>query len=379
MSEAHEDLNLNNPPGALSPVVSEKQKSETIGKKVKGGFKKQVVGRIIGAVAIASTIGIPADNINRNPNDSSWINNPETAQSLSTQDLEQRAEGLYQIKIVTPEASQKVKGLSENIKPVEWSKEEIVKLTDSLDRLPSHFYLPGQNVYRLSLPQLITRPPNVSEKSREYFEKVNYEIALESLKKDLGEDFYISYKEFQQAGYIGVFERDAGKVIPVSFYLVEGLFSMDKLEQSVACNCNSGYQSNILLDSGIISEFSEEDVFWVITHELVHRISRQENLQSVQNLLEVPSDITLEEFLRPNINKLPKETYQRIKFRLEYGTKNPNEFISVASEFYIVDKTYFLKNYTPLIGQEKSEKLYDYMKDKIFRGQEYNKGNKISE
>ena len=57
--------------------------------------------------------------------------------------------------------------------------------------------------------------------------------------------------------------------------------------------------------------------------------------------------------------------------RFRYGARSPNEFISVASEFYIQGKAVFLKDYSLLIGKEKAQKLYDYMKDKIFKGREY--------
>lgn len=288
-------------------------------------------------------------------------------------DLEKRIENSYQVQLISATEESGIRGNSADIKKVNWNKEGIAKLINSFDKLPSHFYLPAPDVYRVGLP-LPHRDPEWTDELYEYFEKDFYETVLKSMQKDLGEDFYISYEEFEEAHNIGILEKDTGKVVPASFYLVEGLPDSDELKTVGVCNCNSNFPSNILLDNKTIDRYSDRDTLSLIVHELTHRISRNEDYQFITDLLGVPSDVNFEDFLAPNIEKLPKNVDSRTKLKHKYGTTNANEFISVASEFYIQGKEIFLKDYGMFIGQEKAEKLYDHMKDKIFRGKEYQGG-----
>jgi len=61
-----------------------------------------------------------------------------------------------------------------------------------------------------------------------------------------------------------------------------------------------------------------------------------------------------------------------------YGTKNANEFVSVASEFYVDGQENFLKVYGVFIGEEKARTLYNYTRDNIFKGKEYKDYQKIN-
>lgn len=366
----------------VSSLATKKAENKTSPKKIKGGLKRQIAGRLVGAAALLSTMGIHGDNLNQNPNFSSINNsNPEATQSLSVQDLEKRAEGLYQIKIVSPEESLQVRGVDKDVELIEWSKENIAKITNSLDMLPAHFYSPAPELYRVELPSPMTKPDDWSDELWGLIQKSNYEEVLELFRKDLGKDFYISQEDYEKATQQEYFEKELGGNMPVSFFVV----NLPKFENSVlgelqtagTCNCDTRFPSNILLDNKILEKYGKEDALDLIAHELVHRVTRVEDYQFIANLLEIPSDTNFDDFLSANIEKLPKNIDSRIRFKLAYGTTNPNEFISVASEFYIHDREYFLKNYTPLIGSIKTEQLYDFMKNKIFKGQEYGKGQKL--
>lgn len=121
-------------------------------------------------------------------------------------------------------------------------------------------------------------------------------------------------------------------------------------------------------------------------HELTHRVfSVNEDVFSgkIYNILEVKNE---EEF-----QKLVRSKTKRIWFlaprvlsiflgdrsaptdiqKVIYGGTNSDEFNSVMSMYYTQGKRGFLEVYTPLFGKEKAQKLYDYMKDDIFRGKEY--------
>lgn len=382
MSESQGDADQIKPQ-EISSSLQDKSKNETPPKKVKGGFRKKIAGGLISSVALASTLTpISGDSINsQNPNSILWINHPEISQSISTQDLEQRAEDLYQIRIVEPEESRKVKGISEDVETTQWDKEMIVKLENSLGKLPPHFYSPAHSIYRVELPKMLPKPENMSSDTFEWSNKNLYDFALDIFREEIGEDFFISREDYEKARSQGYFEKDLGENLPASFFLA----SLPKFQNPVLgelqgvgiCNCDNHFPSNILLDNKALENSSQKDVLGLITHELVHRITRIEDYDFIKTLLEVPSDANFNDFLSVNIENLPKNMDFSVRFALSYGTTNPNEFISVASEFYIHDREYFLKNYTLLIGQDKSEQLYDFMRDKIFKGQEYQKGEKV--
>lgn len=59
------------------------------------------------------------------------------------------------------------------------------------------------------------------------------------------------------------------------------------------------------------------------------------------------------------------------KSNIGYGAKNFDEFFSVAAEYYVKGKDEFVKTYTRFLGKEKSEKLYEGIKQEIFKGKEY--------
>lgn len=383
MSESQGDADQIKPQ-EISSTLEDKSKNETPPKKVKGGFRKKIAGGLISSVALASTLTpISGDSINsQNPNSILWINHPEISQSISTQDLEQRAEDLYQIRIVEPEESRKVKGISEDVETTQWDKEMIVKLENSLGKLPPHFYSPAHSIYRVELPKMLPKPENMSSDIFEWSNKNLYDFALDMFREEIGEGFFISREDYEKARNQGYFEKDLGENLPASFFLASlPKFQnevLGELQVAALCNCDNHLPSNILLDNKILQEGSQEYALEIITHELVHRATRIKDYQFIEALLEVPSGTEFKDFLSTNIDKLPQSMNKRSMFYLEYSTTNSNEFISVASQFYLKGKTDFLEVYGEFIGEDKAGKLYDYMRDEIFKGQQYQKGEKVT-
>jgi len=298
---------------------SEKLQSPKVPRKI--GFRKQIAGRIVGAAMALSAIGIPADNPNQNLNFSSvYKNNPEIVQSLSVQDLERMAERLYQIQIVSPEEKKAIE-LSNGaiIETAEWNKEEITNFMRVLDKLPHNFYSPDPGGIPVNFIVSDIDPQNLNKGGMPY---------------------------------------------------------------GALCSCrpNSKIPEVVFTRKGFRNFY---DMSIIITHELTHRVSTSKDDKFMSQLLGVPDNVDFGEFSNDNfVNKI--DTLQLIdalenagfnKYAVQnmfrYGLHNPDEFTSVASQFYIGGKENFLKLYGVYIGDEKAQRLYDYMKNKIFKGKEY--------
>lgn len=56
---------------------------------------------------------------------------------------------------------------------------------------------------------------------------------------------------------------------------------------------------------------------------------------------------------------------------IKYAGQNFSEFFAVTGQFYAMGRNKFLSLYVPQIGEDKSIKLYQSMKDEVFQGNEY--------
>lgn len=387
MSEYQGDTNQNKSREASHPVALGKSKSETFPKKVRGGFRKQMVGRLVGAVALLSTVGIHGDNLNQNPNFSSVNNNnPEATRSLSVQDLEQRAEQLYQIEFVTPEKSPQLSKLlgRQKVESVEWTRKEIIILTNALDKLPPYFYLPRPATYEL--------PGKFRSDSAWGIEIPDYDSFMNDIKTFTREDFYISQEEFEKVVEKGYLEIP-DKTSKVHFIMVN---EFHREKEIANCYCNLvGYSdtSEVGLSREAFhgSPWGTWGTFSIITHELTHRVSNKEDYEFVRDLLGMPKTLNFD-ILYGRVLNTNDTNENSVKFenalkgtvvdrdvsyaheKFKYGLTNPSEFVSVASEFYLLGKNRFIKAYGVYIEEEKSTKLYDYMRNNIFKGQEYQDG-----
>lgn len=376
----------------------------------KPGFRREIAGRLIGAAALLSTVGIHGDTLNKNPNFPSVNNdNLETTQSLSVQDLEKRAEQLYQIQIASPQEGIVVLYDGTEIKPIEWTKTQLLDIMTSLDKLPQHFYLPRPEEVHVGLPSLssstgygIDPSKDIEQQEKaiqillQQQEQKDNETDIAAIKKVLGEDFNVSKEQLDEVRKRGYFKKITEGVMPVRFTIVDVVPTDLKDGKATNRYVGEAYcgitneNPEVLLTPGI---FDDGDFDFVIPHELIHCVSRQEDYQFVLDLLGIADkekfkqsftekEVKWSAFVSDVFKKDGREEafrQNKVLYRFTYGTKNPNEFVSVAGEFYINGKEKFLKIYGMFIGKEKAEKLYDYMRDKIFRGQEYRDGEKLAQ
>ena len=72
-----------------------------------------------------------------------------------------------------------------------------------------------------------------------------------------------------------------------------------------------------------------------------------------------------------SIDSLTPEEEETFRLtRLEYGTKNANEFMGVLFESYFMGKDYFGRMYDPFFGSSKTAELYSMIKG-IYQGREF--------
>jgi len=401
MPEAQGDSNLTKLPEVVMPDPKQKLEKLPTSRIRKAGFRKQIAGRLVGAAIALSTMGIPADNSNPNPNFSSIIsNNSEAVQSLSMQDLEKRAEQIYQIQIASPQEGIVTLFGGTEVKPTEWTKEEGATLTKALDKLPPHFYLPGPKDVIVSLPSLseghgygIDPSKDKAQEEKEaqewqrQIEQQDNKDDIAAIKKVLGENFNVSKEQLHEARNQGHFKKQVEGALPVEFIILDVIPlnlrpGGENLNFYVGqCYCGISSDNPKVLLSHQIFRGNFDDAFSTIVHELTHRVSEQEDYQFVSDLLGVPENVDFKSFLQENANKNVVYRHQILENagfnasvvgnKFFYGARNANEFISVASEFYVTGKDSFVKIYGAYIGEGKANKLYDYMKSKIFKGKEY--------
>lgn len=341
-----------------------KRSSEKQNKK----FSKGKIGRaLLSAAALTSvmesTMFIPGDTAEQQ-------RYPAIVRELSQQDIETRVEQLYQINILSPQELPEIEIKNEMLKTHEWTKEDIVELTSSLDQLPSHFYLPAASLYRMKLSHHFPKLTDVE--SENLIQQEEYQSTLESLKL-IGKE-PISREVFDRAREQGYLEVNLG-IRTAEFLLVENLYDQNA---SGACFCLDPFtKQRIAFPLSFFKDASELPRLSAIGHELVHRVARPEDEIFISRLLELPDNISMQEFLKPNVKQVPSQLGFYVRPYLIHASENPSEFLAVGSEFYIGGKGRFLEVYSQFIGEQKAGKFYDYMRDNIFKGTEYKNYQKI--
>lgn len=360
--------------------------------KPKGIQKKQLAARLMASAVIAANIGLKGDTIARGLGGELVVTPTGVVRELSVQDLEERAESLYQIQIMSPDEFTEVDIGGKKVKTEKWTKEEIADLMRALDKLPPHFYLPGVKDIHVFLPSLsrgsgfgIDPSKDIKQQEKQWeaiqkqIEQQNDEMDIAAIRVVLGKDFKISKKQLDEARRQGDFEKKIEGALPVEFIIPDviplNLRSGGKVINAYDAQCYCGTSSanpKVLLRHNYS--------FSTIVHELTHRVSKPEDYKFASELLEVPESMDFNDFVYNN-GVSHSKNFSALKDagfnawvennNYYYGTRNANEYISVASESYIDGKENFLKIYSIFIGEEKANKLYDYMRDNIFRGTEY--------
>lgn len=161
----------------------------------------------------------------------------------------------------------------------------------------------------------------------------------------------------------------------------------------------------IKLDSRKLKQELRAEAFLTLVHELVHSITNEEVVSNenhlssplfdkVDAILGTPLGDIEEEFERIAQDKmdqllsgidretllrkikltdnLPEEGNRAVFYAdFTYGLGNYGEFISVLSEYYIQGKEVFFARYGEFFSEDVIQGLYDFMREHIFRGIEY--------
>lgn len=395
MSEAQEQPIPTKPEIFPSEEVNSEKSQKPIGedkaigkKSLEKERKKISKGKIARALLSAAALTSVMESTMFIPGDTSEQQRyPAIVRELSQQDLEQRVETLYQIQIVSPKEMPEIElkiedNKTEKLKTLGWTRGDIGRLMMSLDKLPPHFYLPAPSLYQVNLPPPSTNPFNWPKEFVENQEQQFYEQFLEQTKKNLGENFSISREDFDKSVKLGYFAHQLG-VYPAEFLLVDATKSQRSENWAAKCVClghlGTNTQSKIPFDHRVLKNESEQYRSSVVAHELTHRITNPDDRFFVDNLLEShPFEISdMKDFLKPNIERAREHLGQQDVFSLDYGSKNNLEFLAVGSEFYLQGEGKFREVYGVFIGEEKAEKFYAHMRDKMFRGTEYREYKKI--
>lgn len=330
---------------------------------------------------------------------------------LTLDELKRRTEDLFQIEIASsaePETFSRVGKKDMTVVPIDWTREEMSNLVKTLENLPPHFYASRLENIRHDFTTSYARAYAPGQKpSEEETQKWQEDKYMNELKQQFGDDLSISEKDLHRAIAQGYYERMV-EGVHIRFVIANLMPSDIYGENAFIAQCfhcgelasikNNRNQPQVFFRSGELST-KDKDVLEVafsnVTHELAHLVTTHEDQNFVETLLEVPYDKGFRDFMLDNIiskkdywDALDSDEYIKffasyghdggsINWRLQYGNTSPDEFISVASEFYVQGKEYFAKIYGVFIGKEKANTLYDYMRDKIFRGQEYERYEKI--
>lgn len=360
------------------------QKSSKESKKAVS--KKQLAKRLFASAVIVAGMGISADDVSKG----SLIEEPRgVTRELSLQDLEKRAETLYQINLIHPRELQEVISpdpvalVISKYETAGWDKETISALMTSLEKLPPHFYLHSlqKKTITLSRPNL---PEGTSEENWVERLEYHYETMLNAIKTQaVLQESSISREEFDKALEKGVFIYEVNT--PLEFVLVEA----SNFEGECICQESFGIRDQVLFRRDIIENPRSKQLFLsTVTHELTHHVAKEEDNEFVRKLFysgamldNVRKDPyrVLEPIVNPDgFEKIQKDFGLDVYNKLRYSSTNTNEFLAVGSEFYLQGEKRFQDVYGAFIGRGKAVKFYDYMRDNIFRGTEYRDYQKIN-
>lgn len=109
-----------------------------------------------------------------------------------------------------------------------------------------------------------------------------------------------------------------------------------------------------------------------IKDELLKYIRSARWTDSLEDYLANPPDLSKTQIRRITIEGMELELNSiALKNNIAYGADSFNEFFSVAAEYYVKGRNNFIKTYEPFLDRERAEKLYERLKQEIFRGKEY--------
>lgn len=323
----------------------------------------------------------------------------ETGRRLSSEDSEGRRKTFDQIKLISSKDNNP-NLLSEDINQKElevrdWTENYLSLLDDALSNLPPHFYAPQEKVTTLVLSKDLQVQKWIKEGLPEYssfgwsYGKIQLEFSREEMQKVIdqirnGDTLTYTHIEYSDSNKLGllIFHRSSFKDEFVS--LLKGQTS----ETGGVCVCG---EENPTI--GIMDDLNKNEFLSFMTHELTHYVTEQNDDHYKTQLFATLGVDNYEQFHNlfnstPANNIYAKQVISTLKkhklpltsigeglskaYYLNYGTTNHKEFIAVMSQFYIQGKQPFLETYASLVGKDKGDKLYEFMKSQIFLEKEYN-------
>lgn len=262
----------------------------------------------------------------------------------------------------------------------EWNKDDTEKLKRILNELPSHFYLPSPpKTVELNFPNTEVEKDKIKFPMVEWSKDKFHQLFLDWARYNLNdESFFISQEDLVDALEKGSLEI-AIDSRPVQFILADTASANERLRRDLGgtCNCHdmmSGHQ--VIFQENKFENEDFDSSFSIAAHELTHRIihpDREDFYASfVANVLKITDWNQYQRVVGEKAAAVGDRLSEKEKDRLKYAQRSWGEFIPVATEFYIKGQEEFSKVYVPFVGEPEAGKLYEFMKDEVFLGKEYN-------
>lgn len=205
---------------------------------------------------------------------------------------------------------------------ISWDAPRLVALGSTLDILPPNFYSP-------SIP---------------------YNNKLEPLKFSLYEDYAVTSNSAAE------YDAIRHEINLIRFWLNQTRPNQLASKQKVVHELTHAATNIVIDNNGITFNESEK------------RLKSSIEIQTQDQLRDTFRSIITEEDDPLSIH-LKKWTGH-----VGYGASNFREFWAVAAEYYVAGADEFITQYQPFLGEKRSLKLYEGLKDELFQGREYRNG-----
>jgi len=251
-------------------------------------------------------------------------------------------------------------------------------------------------------PQIVHSTRQETEKENETEKKYDIEIldVREAFNK-LGKDFNIYDKNalgrnppsWWSEEQIILLDEYLSR-LPHYFYepLGDEKLSFALTDYGEECPCAGTYHENqpnlsssmVFLSDGSFIRQSDEWSFKLLTHELMHRVdidlSERKLGEKATEMLGFDDFVKAREHFMPLLNQgldngnINASMHHDLNYGFmginNNGLSRPTEFIAKLGEIYVGGKEEFMEM-ARLFGREKTENLYEFVKNEIFEGKEY--------
>lgn len=165
-----------------------------------------------------------------------------------------------------------------------------------------------------------------------------------------------------------------GKETKLGFALVDRT-SDGSYDMAARCVCDGGSNPLVLLNKVSTNQtlpYGPGKTKNLVVHEVTHAVTTPQLEQYTDAILK-PIGIENNDQLRATFRTRNARNLFGLKrdSKLQYGSSNLGEFLSVGAEFYVLGKDKFVRTYKDDLGEEKVIKLYNSFKETLFKGKEY--------